>query len=88
MSRYWGYYCLDCKEESGHWLNHGEDVLREFKEAMEYIADAPIFDYVTIVIVADTFYDDLIKIWLSDHKHHRIILIDEYGYNENGEKLT
>jgi hypothetical protein len=32
VSTHWGYHCEKCDEDSPHWFNHGESILREFAQ--------------------------------------------------------
>jgi hypothetical protein len=81
MSTYWGYYCKDCKKETDHWINHGEEVLTVLKKH-EKILNTAVKEsdgWIEIHLMGFDIDDDYPLEWLEKHRGHNIVLKNEYG---------
>lgn len=82
MSTYWGYKCIDCNEESDHWLSHGEDTLREVYN-LYIILDLKKYENrlvrVTLQFHLSRYFTAEIMAFLSEHSSHNMVLHSEYG---------
>lgn len=83
MSTYWGYYCLDCQDESDHWLNHGEAALREYFEITQMIEESgKEFIWLEIGIMGGDGFRGEMSEFLAKHWGHSIALRNEYGHTK------
>lgn len=79
MSTYWDVVCLDCGDESGLHLNHGDDACRELvkaKIALTVLALADITD-LSISVPGERGHIDLS--FYMKHSAHVLAAVSEYG---------
>ena len=85
MSTYWGYVCRSHIPNiiSDHWLNHGEDELRDVARLVRLGAwpDHPHYGGPIGFYFDGTTWTDPI-IWLRQHPHCDVALHNEYGGTE------
>ena len=83
MSTYWGYYCQACKEESEHWLNRGQEFLREYHALQLLMKQSEqTFDNLTVGIDGYDWAKGEMGEFFDKHSDHDIVLKNEYGNTE------
>lgn len=83
MSKYFGYRCQTCDEESPRWFNWGQDILRNA---------LPLASHFKAIVESELVkeWDCEIKImgvydypsppeFLANHFEHDVIIVDEYS---------
>lgn len=81
MSTYWGYRCETCHVDSDMYWNHGENILRKLAVIAPALHDlCELSGYVDVLIHSRSSEDPIE--WLTKHKGHSIVLLNEYDTTE------
>lgn len=84
MSTHWGFTCKTCEEYSSTWINHGEEMLREFfkiaPKLNKILSETDLDIEFNIMGFGwnKDFVSDALQ-FLAFHKGHQISLRNEYG---------
>lgn len=82
MSTYFGYVCVECRDTSPMWLNHGEETLRAIKDKWDIIK--PVWDFAQqngyLELRMEGIYTSPTPLeFLSVHHGHVVEIVNEYG---------
>jgi hypothetical protein len=81
MSTYWGYFCKDCKVDTGPEINKGDLLLIELAPVMRAIVEriTPIVHGYLEVDLLGWYADiSLLDFWM-EHSKHSVVVFNEYG---------
>lgn len=80
MSTYWDVRCLDCNEESGLHLNHGDDACRALIKVRDGLAGLAEFDHwseLNVSVSGEIGHVD--PSFYKKHAGHVLAPVSEYG---------